>query len=607
MKGNYIINSIKLIKNNIRTVIGFEIIFKLLVSLVVIPTSITGFNYAMKLTGYTYIVGENLLSFLLNPINIFFILLLIIFLTFVTMIDISTLIIIFDQSYHNKKITIKDAVKTAFSRLIRAFKLKNLRIAFLALFLIPFLNIGIGSSVITSIDIPKYITDYIVNNKVLFIISFVVILFLISYLMNSIYSFHYMILERKDFKEAKQASKKLIKRHQVIDMFKLLFVQLLIYLIYVLLVILGIYIITLCNNVLGNHQIIESILITIIWLFILISLVISAILSNATSYAFLSTLFYKHKVKNNRKIIEIDYYKSVNTKKVNAIFKLAVNIAIVVLFMGGSILTYQVINGNIDLTIINRNEIEVTAHRGASYNFPENTMSAFVGAKGLDADWIELDVHQTKDLQVVVIHDAGFKRLGGVNKKVSELTYKEIQKIDVGSHFNPEFSNERVPLLEDVIKYAKENDIKLNIEVKPTGTEVDFEKQVIDLINKYDFVDNCVVASMNYEVLERTKEIDPNIHTLYVMTIAIGNIIDLSAADAYSVEASNIKYNLVARIHNSGKKVFVWTVNDEDLLNKVIDLNVDNIVTDDVTKAKQALSTEKEVNIINEIIKELIK
>ena len=606
MKNNFIYSSLKLIKNNIKTVIGFEIIYKLIVSLIIIPSSIAGFNYVMKLTGYTYLTSENILSFIFQPINIIFILVMIIFLTVSTMIDLATLIIIFDQSYHDKKITIKDAIKTSFVRIGKAFKFKNLGIIFLILFITPFLSMGIGSSIITTIDIPKYITDYILSNKIILTVCLVIIIILITYLMNIIYSFHYMILERKNFKEAKTASKKLINNNLVKDMLKLLFIQIIIYAIYLLIVIFGIYIINFFNNVLGNHKIIESILITIIWIFILISLLFFIISTNAISYSVLSSLFYKHKVDNNRKIIEIDYYKTLNSKKSNSLFKALLNIAVIILFMGSSIFTYQVINGNIDLTAVNRDSVEISAHRGASYNYPENTMSAFSGAVELKANWIELDVHQTKDLQAVVIHDANLKRVAGVNKKISDLTYKELEKIDVGSHFSPDYSFERVPLLEDVIKYAKENNIKLNIEIKPTGTEVNIEQQVIDLINKYDFKDNCLVASFNYDVLERVKKIDSSIHTLYVMSFAIGNIIDLEYADNYSIEASNITYNLVARIHNSGKKIFVWTIDDIDTIYKMLDLNVDNIITDNITLVKESLTNKQDVNIIQEIIKAII-
>lgn len=606
MKNNYLKDSITLIKKNIKTVIGFELLYKLIVSLVVILSSIAGFNYVMKLTGYTYLTGENIVGFFFNPINLLFIFLLIVFLTIVTLIDISTLIIIFDQSYHDKKISIIDSIKTSLSRLSKVLKFKNLSIALVVLFLIPFLNIGIGSSVITSIDLPKFIIDYILSNKLLIVVFILFIVLLIILLMNMIYSFHYMILERKDFKDARLASKKLVNKCIIKDTFRLLFVQVLIFIIYTLLILFAIYIITFFNNILGNHKIIESILITIIWIFILISLLIFIISSNAISYAVLSSLFYKHKVDKKRKIIDIDYYKTINNKKTNKLFKVLINIVVIIVFMGGSILTYQVINGNIDLTAASHEQIQITAHRGASHYYPENTMSAFMGAKELNANWIELDVHQTKDLQLVVIHDASLKRVAGVNKKVSDLTYKEIEKIDVGSHFSLEFSEERIPLLEDVIKYAKDNDIKLNIEIKPTGSEIDFEKQVIDLINKYDFKDNCVVASLNYEVLERTKSIDPTINTLYVMSIAIGNIIDLSSADDYSIEASNITYNLVARIHNSGKKVFVWTINDEEIARKMIDLNVDNIITDDILLIRDEINNNQKINIFQEIIRKLL-
>ena len=90
------------------------------------------------------------------------------------------------------------------------------------------------------------------------------------------------------------------------------------------------------------------------------------------------------------------------------------------------------------------------------------------------------------------------------------------------------------------------------------------------------------------------------------MSLAIGNIIDLEYADDYSIEASNITYSLVARIHNSGKKIFVWTINDENTMKKMIDLNVDNLITDNISLAKDSLNNSQNINIIQELIKALI-
>ena len=230
-------------------------------------------------------------------------------------------------------------------------------------------------------------------------------------------------------------------------------------------------------------------------------------------------------------------------------------------------------------------------------------MSAFVGAKEYGADWVELDVQQTLDKQLVVLHDTNLKRTTGVNKNTWEATYDEIKDLDAGSFFDKSFNGERIPLLSTVIEYAKKNNLKLNIELKPTGNEIDFEKEVIDLINKYNFKNNCVVTSQVYEVLENVKKYDNSIKTVYVMSLAYGNIIDLEYADSFSIEASSINKTLVNQIHGVGKEIYAWTVNTKENINKMININVDNIITDNITLAKNEIYVSKTSNVINEYIK----
>jgi len=89
------------------------------------------------------------------------------------------------------------------------------------------------------------------------------------------------------------------------------------------------------------------------------------------------------------------------------------------------------------------------------------------------------DSRRARDGKIIVMNDTNFKRTAGVNKHAWELTYEEIKDFDVGSFKDKKFKGEHVPLLEEVIKFAKENNIKLNIELKPTGHEENFEKNVI--------------------------------------------------------------------------------------------------------------------------------
>ena len=234
--------------------------------------------------------------------------------------------------------------------------------------------------------------------------------------------------------------------------------------------------------------------------------------------------------------------------------------------------------------------IEVTAHRGASKIYPENTMSAFIGAKQLNADVIELDVQQTKDRKLVVSHDQNLKRTANINKNIIDLTYKEISSYDVGRFKDEKYTGETIPLLSEVLEFAKENNIKLNIELKVNNKEIDFEKQIIDLVNEYNMKDNVVLASFSYHALENIKSIDSSFITVFLSNNAISGIEYLNSADVYSIEHTHINEDLVNRIHNVGKKIYAWTVDNEYMINKMINYNVDSIITNDIELVKKVIN-----------------
>lgn len=592
---------LKIVKCNFKTLVKFELFFKFLVGIIFMPIALSTFNFAMKVSGYSYLTLENISGFLLNPFTIFFLLTIIIFLTIVTVFDISTLIIIFDASYHEAKIRVRDAMKISLNKCQKILKLHNLPVIFLVMFLIPFFNMGVSSNVVSSIKIPEFIIDYIVKNGTLFLLFILVYFFLSSTLWKWIFSTHYMILEDKSFKEAKKCSRNMIKKNKIRDFLKIFGTQILMVIFYILFVLVGLYIIMLFQNILSN-KILASLVITICWLFIGISLIIFANISNGINYAIISNLFYKHKNEKKESIVRINYTKEPDKKNNKKIKIIPITICILTCLFG-SLLTYQVLTGKANLNIEYIRTMEITAHRGASGKYPENTMSAFIGAKELGADWIELDVQQTKDKQIVVTHDTNLSRITGVNKDIIDLNYDEIRKLDAGSFFDKKYKDEYMPLLKEVIEFAKKNNIRLNIELKPTGKETDFERQVVELIKEYHFEDNCVITSQVYKVLEQVKKVDSNIKTVYVMSIAIGNIVELEYADAFSVEASNVNNALVKNVHNEGKELYAWTVNTEESINKMINMNVDNIITDNIELGKDLVAKSKTSNVLNEFLK----
>ncbi len=247
------------------------------------------------------------------------------------------------------------------------------------------------------------------------------------------------------------------------------------------------------------------------------------------------------------------------------------------------ILIYILITLIINIRMLSDNKIEVTAHRGDSLNYPENTMSAFINAKKLEADYIELDVHQTKDNLLVVIHNHELK-IGNKLKKISDINYEELSKIS----FEKNEITDKIPLLEDAIKFAKDNNIKLNIDLKKGKNTKSYVKSVVDLINKYDFAENCIISSFKYDLLLSVKDIS-NIKTLYIIGNMNKDYLDLNV-DGYSIQKNNINKELVEIIHDKGKEVHVWTVNNEIDIKKMIEFRVDNIITDNVELVKEIIS-----------------
>ena len=593
----------RLIDCNWKSLVGFELIYKLAAAIIFVPFIWGFFDLIMQVRGYYYLTLENIGDFLCNPVTIFALLLIFVIATVGAMIDISAVIFILDQSAQGKKVHLQQIFKFSLKNAFRAWKPKNFMLVIVLLLFMPLANIGMASGLLSTISIPEFIMNHIEKNaalSALFAFSMLVITIL---MMRWMYAFHYFTLEGCSFKEARRRSASLIKRKRLRDFLYMLLTQLVFAVTYFVFVFLAIIIAVSVGKIFSGVFILKWFGTTAIWMVILFSFGIFAGLSVPVSYGYISVMYYRHKEDAGEYIIHsIAPEYNISEKRMRFIHRCNVLLGCIVVTVGLT-LGFFLCSGRLNPNIEYVRTMEVTAHRGASAFYPENTMAAFEGAKELGADWIELDVQQSKDGKIIVMHDTNFKRTTGVDANTGELTYEEISKLDAGSFFGSEFAGEKIPLLSEVVEFAKENNMKLNIELKPTGHETDFEKNVVDVVKAAGIEKDCVITSQVYEVLENVKAYDSSITTVYVMTLAYGDINKLKAADHFSVEATNVTPGLISSVHREGKQLYVWTVNTRESIIKMAELNVDNIITDDIELAKKCIYESRYSNLLAEYIK----
>ena len=225
-----------------------------------------------------------------------------------------------------------------------------------------------------------------------------------------------------------------------------------------------------------------------------------------------------------------------------------------------------------------RRDIAVTAHRGSSLKAPENTISALEQAVADGADYAEIDVQATADGVVILMHDADLMRVASIDRKIAEIRYDELSKIDIGSWFSKDFSAERIATLEEAIRFCKGR-IKLNIELKYNRPDPELAEKVGKLIRSHSFDKDCVVTSLNYGELKKFKASFPEIKIGLTVFQALGDFTG-SEVDFFSIDAAQAKPRLVKHAQQNGKQIHVWTVNDLQTALMMIEVGVDNIITD---------------------------
>lgn len=567
---------------------------------------------ALKAQGLSYLSDETIGTFIRSPLTWFFLLLIVLGMAFFTLFDICCIITCIHASFRKQAMPLLALMRKGLKTSLRVIYQRNIVMILYLLIIIPMIHALVISGYITKFTVPQFIVDYIMSHTWLAIlyIGFWIYIGLRSF--HWIYSLHYFCLENCNFKQARKRSWKLQENHYWTDLIIVLGWSAACIGIYYGVILFGSWLVSRVNQALPTQDLFSSLTLSGISLLMDVCGALFFCFDLPLFFICISLLFYYRKAAAGERIPRVfrdldNAYRITNTRWVKKIYmyrKRIIVLSIVVVI--GVNFAYNFADRRGVLHMGLGNPVEVTAHRGYSAAYPENTIPAFKGAIQVGADWAELDVQQTADGEVIVMHDSNLKRTTGLDKEVWQVTWDEIKDLDNGSWFDKKYQTVRIPTLEEVLKVCR-GKIHLNIEIKPSGHDKDLEEQVAKLLKKYHMRDTCVVSSLKYDSLRKIKEADDSIETAYITSVSYGNFTDLEYADAYSVESTLLSKSFVNKAQKAGKQIYVWTVNSEERLEKVVGMGIDNVITDDPVMAKELIYEQEHSTFWDRYVKQLLQ
>jgi glycerophosphoryl diester phosphodiesterase len=236
-------------------------------------------------------------------------------------------------------------------------------------------------------------------------------------------------------------------------------------------------------------------------------------------------------------------------------------------------------------------KIQVVGHRGASGHAPETTIASYRMALQMGADFVETDVHRSRDGVLVAIHDADVNRTTDGKGFVADLTLAELKAMDAGSWFNgifpekarPEYAELRIPTLQEVLDVVGESSAGLYIEIKdPERYQPDLESSLLSLIHSSQMENRARILSFNARSLRKIKELDNSMPTVFLVAKPDRNPIRAALeirAGELGILYSQATAALVEEAHGHGLLLSVWTVDQPEDMERMIALGVDNITT----------------------------
>ncbi|HLR54200.1 MAG TPA: glycerophosphodiester phosphodiesterase family protein [Pseudogracilibacillus sp.] len=585
-------NSLTDFKENISIYLIFEFIYSVFASLLIIPILTYTFNKIFMLIGKgdallnsdVYQIG---LSFngLIGLFIIGFLAMIVLFLEF------GTLILIGHKRYFNQSVSIADSFVTALKNLPKLIGFGVFPLLFLLLLGVPFLDVATLPSLL---DINRDILfRELFQGSLLIKLMYLIIFLAIIYLyVRWIYVFHFIFIENKSVTQAVKGSWRLTKRHKL----RLVLTFLLLNILFIVVSFLAITGLSQLGNLIES-KIIGDFLGNYLQLAISYVSILLSLFFIPINVILLTRLYYTT-LQNDH----VAVYDQVELKKsawlrpleeiINTSFKRHKGWFITIIAV--SITGVIFINGTIQNSIVYLPwDVEIAGHKGDGYHSPENSVSGVKSAIAKGVSTVEIDVTLTKDNVLVLSHDLDLQRIANNPTQIQDITYEEIKDVDIGSSFSADFAGEKIPSLDEILKITEEHHTDVIIDVKIADDEAIYASEIAKLVDKYDMEDLVSVQSFNPDFLQLMRKQNEEINLGQILYLFAGNLAQIDV-DFYTVRDTMLTQRFVDHAKAENREIWVWTVNNQQDIKKVLSYDVDGIITDYPERVQQIIGVDEE-------------
>ena len=480
-------------------------------------------------------------------------------------IDLNSKIVISSNILTGKKESVIDSIKEGFRAVRSLINLQGIIICIYIALIAPILGIGLSITLTEGLYIPTFISA-VIKDSILYsaLAGAAVVLFLCFGIAN-LFVLHGIVLDKMKIKDASLQSRSLMKSNWK-DYLKQNIIYIL--LIAVIIAIAAIICLFLPLKLIELLSLPETVSRYLTIFFVIAGVILSSLVDLFGTPLYLlkmTQLFFSYRQGSEFEFKEKEIPEERKRKYTTA----------AVVLLAVVIIAVFIVNKNFDQMFPTDTNVKIIAHRAGGNEGRENTLSGLETAWKAGAYGSEIDIQRTKDSNYVLNHDATFKRVAGDSRKPEEMTLREIRKLSI--------DGEPIPTFEEMLISSKGRMI-LFTELKGNTADQKMADDSVALIKQYHMEDECVLISLNYDVIDYIETTYPEIQTGFLTFASFGNTAGLNC-DYIALEEESATTDAIKAIHDEGKKVLVWTANEKKSQKHFMCTEIDGLITDNVTQA----------------------